>query len=248
MGADWHITVRRPKIKTRKIIAAVNLGLHSYGVKMFPSDGMCKRCRRLEATGANDTKMLEQKIERRTGARSSYSAGTPMQFLDNHPSFELRWALRELKAHEPIQMTRLTRKKKKTPTHCSGYTNEKKKKAMARNTLSSVPRLSRTTVKGMSNARFHTEHDTAHTRKPKGKTMTKTAPSRRKAGVMHTILTGPHFSPTRRGKERRFSPPRVELTGQSGATKGNTILIIIRHGTKRTKRGAKHTRDGVPHW
>lgn len=36
-GADWHITVRRIKIKTKsKTIAAVNLGLHSYGVKNAP--------------------------------------------------------------------------------------------------------------------------------------------------------------------------------------------------------------------
>lgn len=146
-------------------------------------------------------------------------------------------------------MTRLTRAKRKTPTHCSGYTNDKKKKkARARNALSSVPRRSCTTAKGMSNARFHTKHDTTHTQKPKGKAMTTTAPSRRKAGVMQSILTGPHFSNTRRDKERRLSLPRAELTGQSGATEGNTVLIIIRHGTKRTKRGAKHTGDGVPLW
>lgn len=42
------------------------------------------------------------------------------------------------------------------------------------------------------------------------------------------------------------APPRVGLTGQSDAAKGNTILIIIRHCTNTTKRGAKHTRDGVP--
>lgn len=39
---------------------------------------------------------------------------------------------------------------------------------------------------------------------------------------------------------------RVGLTWQSDAAKGNTILIIIRHGTNTTKRGAKHTRDGGP--
>lgn len=42
------------------------------------------------------------------------------------------------------------------------------------------------------------------------------------------------------------APSRVGLTGQSDAAKGNTILIIIRHGANTTKRGAKHTRDGVP--
>lgn len=59
-------------------------------------------------------------------ARSPRNAATPMRFLANRSSFEWRWALREVKAHEPIQMTRLTRAKRKTPTHCSGYTNKKK--------------------------------------------------------------------------------------------------------------------------
>lgn len=207
-------------------------------------------CVNVVAPAQTIPKMLGKKAIEEQGhvlARSPRNAATPMRFLANRSSFEWRWALREVKAHEPIQMTRLTRAKRKTPTHCSGYTN--KKKRLGRQTRS-VPFRDALVPpqKGMSNARFHTKHDTTHTQKPKGKAMTKTAPSRRKAGVTQTILTGPHFSNTRRDQERRLSLPRVELTGQSGATEGNAILIIIRHGTKRTKRGAKHTADGVPHW
>lgn len=87
---------------------------------------MCKRCR----TCANDTKTLEKKAIKEQGhvlARSPRNAAAPMRFLAIRSSFERRWALREVKAHEPIQMTRLTRAKRKTPTHCSGYTNDKKK-------------------------------------------------------------------------------------------------------------------------
>lgn len=90
--------------------------------------------------------------------------------------------------------------------------------------------------------------------------MTKTAPSRRKAGVMQALLTGPRSSSTRRDQERRLSPPRVALTGQSGTTEGNTVvLIIIRHSTKKTARNTQetashsgesartqHTHTGVP--
>lgn len=46
------------------------------------------------------------------------------------------------------------------------------------------------------------------------------------------------------GQRMAHAPSRVGLTGQSDAAKGNTILIIIRHGTNTTKRGAKHTGDG----
>lgn len=52
--------------------------------------------------------------------------------------YKKRWALREIKAHEPIlddpRRRGTSEEKKKSPTYCSGYTNKK-----ARNTHSSVP-------------------------------------------------------------------------------------------------------------
>lgn len=94
---------------------------------------MCKCGPSLGPPGGNVTKILEKKAYNRgrgyVSTKSPCDAGTPMRFLANHPSFEKRWALREIKAHEPIlrdPRRRGTREKKKSPMYCSGYTQTKR--------------------------------------------------------------------------------------------------------------------------
>lgn len=150
-------------------------------------------------------------------------------------------------------MTRLTLAKGKTPTHCSGYTN-KKKKARARNALSSVPptlsnRRKRHVKRTLSHRTRHNSREHTH-----AETETKDNDQKmRPAGGKRVSCraSSPGLTPRTHGAH---SPPRVGLARQGGATEGKTVLIIIiiRHDTKDDKarreargRRGSHTGDSA---